>query len=161
MQNRFFLQNNPIFGKNEQKVLPPIIKSIRHVQCCAMDELCYLMSCNLYPNEEEGLAFHFQAEISEEKNHNFLQTTIENQQKGHYFMSRSTPGTLCLRTQSAPGTLYLSTRVFEELLLLYLGSLSALGIKLKSALRAPGPQTKSTRCTPGHEITTLLLIFNC
>ena len=31
---------------------------------------------------------------------------IENQQKGRYLMSRSTPGTLCLRNWRGPGTLY-------------------------------------------------------
>ena len=35
----------------------------------------------------------------------FLQSTIENHQKGHYLMSRSTPGTFCVRTRSSPSTL--------------------------------------------------------
>ena len=59
-------QNNPLFWQNEQKVPPPITKSKRHVQCCATDELCYLLACNLYQNEEEGEAFHFFAEIDEQ-----------------------------------------------------------------------------------------------
>ena len=66
------MQNNPIFWQNEQKVPSPITKSIRHVQCCATDELCYLLACNLYQNEEEGQGLNFYAEISEEKNCNFL-----------------------------------------------------------------------------------------
>ena len=105
-------QNNSIFWQNEQKVPPPIAKSIRHVQCCATDELCYLLACNcnLYLNEEEGQALHFYAEIFEKKNNNFLQSIIENQYKGCYLMSQSTPGTLCLRTRRAAGTLYLSAR---------------------------------------------------
>ena len=41
-----------LFWQKQQKVLPPIIKSIRHVQCCATDELCYLLACNLYQNKE-------------------------------------------------------------------------------------------------------------
>ena len=57
-------QNNLIFWQNEKKVMPPIEKSIRHVQCCAMDELCYLLACNLYQNKEEGQPLHFYAEIS-------------------------------------------------------------------------------------------------
>ena len=60
MEN-FFLsgkQNDPIFSQNEQKVTPPIPKSIRHVRCCATDELCYLLACNLYQNEKEGQALH-------------------------------------------------------------------------------------------------------
>ena len=75
-------------------------------------------------------------------------------------MSRSTPGTLCLRTQSALGTLNLSDGVLKELIQLYLGFLSTLGIQIKSAQRAPGPQTKSTWCAPGHQISTFLLFFN-
>ena len=57
MKNNFLSgrQNNPIFWQNEQKVLPPITKSIRHVQYYATDELCYPLACNLYQNEEEGL----------------------------------------------------------------------------------------------------------
>ena len=70
-------------------------------------------------------------------------------------MSQSTPGTLCLRTRIASGSIYLSAGV------LYLGSLSALGIQIKSARSTLGPQTKSTQCAPRHEITTFLLIFNC
>ena len=49
----------------------------------------------------------FYADITEGDNYNFSQLIIENQQKCHYLMSRSTPGTLSLRTPSAPGTLYL------------------------------------------------------
>ena len=64
-------QNNLIFLQNEQKVPPPITKSIRHVQCCVTDELCYLLACNLYQNKEEGKAFHFYVKIFEEKNHIF------------------------------------------------------------------------------------------
>ena len=55
-------------------------------------------------------------EFLREKNYNFLQLTIENQQKGCYLMSRSTPGTLFLRTRSTPGTLYLSAGVLEKLI---------------------------------------------
>ena len=110
-------QNNPIFWQNEQKVPPAIIKSIRQFQSHATDELCYLLPCNFYQNKEEGQAFQFYAEISDLKNHNFLQSTIENKQKlienrqkDRYLMSRSTPGTLCLRTRSSPGTLYLNAQ---------------------------------------------------
>ena len=85
------------------------------------------------------------------KNHNFLQSTIENQQKGCYLMSWSTPGTHCLRTRSAPGTLFFSAILLEELIQLYLGSLRALCIYIKSTGSALGPQTKSTRCAPGHQ----------
>ena len=100
-------QNKPIFW---QKVPPPITKSIGHVQFCATDELSYLMACHLYQIKEEGWAFHFYVDISEEKNHNFLQSTIENQRKRRYLMSRSTLGTLCLRSRGAPGTLYLNAQ---------------------------------------------------
>ena len=132
LKNKFLSgrQNNLIYWQNEQKVLPPIAKSIRLLQCCAMDELSYLLACNLYQNEEEGQALYFYAEISGENYHNFLQSTIINQQKSCYLMSQSKPGTLCLKTRSAPGTRYLSAVVLEELTLLYLGSLSALGFQI-------------------------------
>ena len=105
-----FCQAGKITPYFELKVPPPITKCIRYVQCCATDELCYLLACNLYQHKEEGQALHFYVEISEENIHIFLQSTIENQQKGRYLMSWSTPGTLCLRTRSTPGTLYLSAR---------------------------------------------------
>ena len=68
-------QNNPMFWQNE-KVPPPITKSIRHVQCFATDELYSLLACNLYQNEEEGQALHFYAEVSEGKKSQFF--TISN-----------------------------------------------------------------------------------
>ena len=78
MKNNFFSLAGKItpFWQNEQKVPPPITKSIRHVQCCATDELCYLLACNLYQNKEEGKAINFFAEISEGKKSHFF--TINN-----------------------------------------------------------------------------------
>ena len=154
-------QNNPLFWQNEQKVPPPITKSIRHVQCCATDELYFLVACNLYQNEEEGYTFHFYAEISEEKIHNFLQSTIKNQQKGCYLMSRSTPSTLCLSTRSAPSTLFLNAQSSQGTLIKLYEFLKHSGTQIKSTWSAPGPQKKSTRCAPRHQITSFLLIFNC
>ena len=43
-----------------------------------------------------------------------LQLPIENQQKGCYLMTRSTPGTLCLRTRRARETLYLNAQSTQE-----------------------------------------------
>ena len=76
-------------------------------------------------------------------------------------MSQSTPGTLCLRTHRAPGILYLnaqSTQGSQKKLSEFLEDYST---QIKSTWSAPGLQTKSTRCAPGHQITTFLLIFNC
>ena len=138
-------QNNPIFWQNEQKVPPPITKSIRHVQCCATDELYYLLACNLYQNQEEGQALHLYAEISEEKNHNVLQSAIENQQNGCYLMSRSTPSTLCLRTRSTPGTLYLNAQSTQGTQIKLCEFLEHSGTQIKKTQSTPRPQTKSTR----------------
>ena len=147
MKNNFLsgMQNDPIFWKNEQKVPPPITKSIRHVQCCSM----------------EGQALHFYAEISEEKNHNFLQSAIENQQNDCYLMSRSTPGTLCFRTQSVPGTFYLIAQSTQGTQIKLYEFLEHSGTQIKRTRSDADHQTKSTRCAPEHQITKLLLIFNC
>ena len=95
------------------------------------------------------------------KNHNFLQLTIEKQQKGCYLMSRSTPGTLCLRTRRAPGILYLNAQSTQGTQIKLSEFLEDYGTQIKSTRSAPGLQTKSTRCALGHQITTFLLIFNC
>ena len=108
-------QNNPIIWQNEQKVSPPITKSIRHVRCSM---LCYrCMNCVTYwlvtytRTKRKNRPFIFMLKFMRKKTHNFLQSTIENQQKFSYLMSRSTPGTLCLRTRSTPAILYLIAQV--------------------------------------------------
>ena len=76
-------------------------------------------------------------------------------------MSRSPPGTLCLRTWSAPGILYLNAQSIQVTQIKLSEFLEDYGTQIKSTRSAPGPQTKSTRCAPEHQITTFLLIFNC
>ena len=95
------------------------------------------------------------------KNHNFVQSTIESQQKGCHLMSRSTPGTLCLRTRSSPGTLYLNAQSTHGTQIKLYEFLEHSVTQIKSTWSALGPQTKSTWCAPGHQITTFLLTFNC
>ena len=65
-------------------------------------------------------------------------------------MTRSTPCNLCLRTRRARETLYLNAQSTQET-----------QIKLYEFLEHSGTQIKSTESTPGPQITTLLLIFNC
>ena len=95
------------------------------------------------------------------KNHNFLQSTIENQQKGCYLMSRSTPGTLCLRTRSPQGTLFLNAQNSQGTQIKLHKFLKHSGTQINSTRSTPGLQTNSTRCATGHQITSFLLIFNC
>ena len=136
-------QNNHIFWQSEQKLPPPNTKSIRHVECCATDELCFLLACNVYSNEGEGYAFNFYAELSEEKNHIFLKSTIENQQKSCYLMSRSTPGTLCLRTLGPPGTLYLNAQSTQGTQITLYEFLEHSRTQINTTWSGPGPQTVS------------------
>ena len=83
------------------------------------------------------------------KNHNFLQLTIEKQQKGCYLMSRSTPGTLFLRTQNAPGILYLNAQSTQGTQIRLYEFLEHSGTQIKSNRSAPSPLTKSTWCALG------------
>ena len=76
-------------------------------------------------------------------------------------MSRSTPGTLCLRTRSALDTLYLNAQSTQGTQIKLYVFLEHSGTQIKSTRSAPGLQTESTWCAPGHQITTFLLIFNC
>ena len=105
--------------------------------------------------------FIFMLKFLKKKITNFLQSTIENQQKCHYLMSRSTPGTLCLRTRSALGTLYLNAQSTQGTQIKLCEFLEHSGTPIKSTRSALGPQIKSTRCAPGHQITNFLLILNC
>ena len=65
------MKKNLLFCLNSGAVPATITKSVRYIQCCATDELCCLLACNLNQNKKEGKALHFYAEIPEEKKYNF------------------------------------------------------------------------------------------
>ena len=109
----------------------------------------------------------FMLKFLREKNHNFLQSTIENQQKGCYLVSWSTPGTLCLRTRRAPGTLYLSawsTRGTHETLSEFL---ECFGHSIKGCLkcsRSSNKQYPERSWTSNNDLFAdfqLLIVKNC
>ena len=110
---------------------------------------------------------NFYAEISEGKNHIFLQSTIENQQKGCYLMSRSTPGTLCLRTWSAPGTIYLNAQSTQGTQLKLYEFLKHSGTEKKESLECSGSSNKEYLVCSGTSNNDLfadfqlLIVKNC
>ena len=76
-------------------------------------------------------------------------------------MSRSTPGTLCLRTRSSPGTLYLNAQSTHGTQIKLYEFLEHSVTQIKSTRSDMGPQTKNTWCASGHQVTNFLLTFNC
>ena len=93
-------------------------------------------------------SFIFMLKFLREKINILLQSTIENQQKGCYLMSRSTPSTLCLRTRRAPGILYLNAQ-----------STQGTQIKLSMFLEDYGTQIKSTRSALGLQTNNELFFI--
>ena len=103
--------------------------------------------------------FIFMLKFLREKNHNFLQSTIENHQKHCYLMSWSTPGTHCLRTRSAPGTLHLNTQSTQGTQIKYYEFLEHSGTQIKSTRSDPGPQTKLLRHTQPELLRNTFVSF--
>ena len=65
-------------------------------------------------------------------------------------MSRSTLGTLCLRTWSTPGTLYLNAHGTQGTQIELYEFLEHSHTQINTTWSDTGPQTKTTQCAPDN-----------
>ena len=87
-----------------------------------------------------------------------LQSIIENQQKGCYLMSQSTPGSFCLRTPSDLGTLFLNAQSIQGMQIKLYEFLEHSGTQLMSTQRARGPQTITTRVIKKRHFCSFFIV---